>query len=543
MRRTAGRRTARSIGAIGIAVAVALSGCSLIGGTGTAIDSGVLTDGPTTLRIIAGSEVKDLVPILTEAEAAIGVKVELKYSGTLDGTQLVSSGGADGLYDATWFPNNRYLSLLPGATSAIGSSVKIMSSPVVLGLRPDVAAHLGWKNTAPTWAEIAKAASEGKFTYGMTNPAASNSGFSALVAVATALSGTGTALTAADIESVTPQLTSFFSAQKLTAGSSGWLADKFVADPTAVDGIINYESVLKELSVDGKKLTIITPTDGVVTSDYPLTLLTSADHSKKALFDKLTTWLTSAAIQKRIVSDTHRRPGVPGIDTGNEFGGGILFETPFPNTLDVANTLIGTYLNTVRAPAQTVFVLDTSGSMEGERIAALQGALKGLAGADTSTSGGFAAFHNREHVTLLPFNDVVGQAIDVGVPEGDKEAALQEIRGVADSLYANGGTAIYDTLQQAYLIAIQEKQDQPDTFVSIVLMTDGENMDGSSVDDFKSFYASLGSSAKSVPTFVVLFGNANVEELTGVATLTGGKAFDALNGDLSSAFREIRGYQ
>jgi len=28
-----------------------------------------------------------------------------------------------------------------------------------------------------------------------------------------------------------------------------------------------------------------------------------------------------------------------------------------------------------------------------------------------------------------------------------------------------------------------------------------------------------------------------------VAKLTGGQAFDALNGDLSSAFQDIRGYQ
>jgi Ca-activated chloride channel homolog len=537
-------RRSLAVGILGAAIAVTLSGCFPFGiGGPSTIDDGSLDDGPTTLRIIAGSEVKDLVPILQEAESAIGVKVALKYSGTLDGTQLVASGEADGVYDATWFPNNRYLSLLPGATSAIGSSVKIMSSPVVLGLRPAVAHRLGWDATAPTWADIATAAGNGEFTYGMTNPAASNSGFSVLVAVATALSGTGSALTDDDINAVTPQLTNFFSAQKLTAGSSGWLADKFIADSTVVDGIVNYESVLKELEVDGQKLTVVTPSDGVVTSDYPLTMLTSADPSKKALFEKLTTWLTSTDIQQRIVTETHRRPGVPGIDTGTEFGDGILFETPFPNTLDVANTLIATYLNTVRAPAQTVFVLDTSGSMEGDRLAALQDALKGLAGADTTTSGGFAAFRNREHVTLVPFDDVVGQAVQIDVPEGDKSAALQQIRNEADSLYAANGTAIYDALERAYSLAVEQKAQRPDTFVSIVLMTDGENQDGATIDDFRRFYAGLSGDAASIPTFVVLFGNGNVDELTGVADLTGGKVFDALNGDLASAFREIRGYQ
>jgi len=76
-----------------------------------------------------------------------------------------------------------------------------------------------------------------------------------------------------------------------------------------------------------------------------------------------------------------------------------------------------------------------------------------------------------------------------------------------------------------------------------VLMTDGQNTNGRNADDFRRYFESLGDRAASIPTFVVLFGNGNVDELTAVAKLTGGKTFDALNGDLASAFQEIRGYQ
>jgi Ca-activated chloride channel family protein len=531
------------IAAVIAACTVLLTGCfGSSGGTG-GTTGGALPDDGQTLRVLAGSEVKDMVPILTEAAKATGVKVVFQYTGTLAGTELVASGAAAGKYDATWFPNNRYLSLLPGASSAITSSVKIMSSPVVLGLRSSVAQRLGWDATAPTWSDLAAAASAGKFTYGMTNPASSNSGFSALVAVATALSGTGSSLTAGDIDKVKPELTSFFSGQKLTAGSSGFLADKFTANPDVVDGIVNYESVLKELTPGGESLTIVTPTDGVVTSDYPLTLLSSADATKKPLFDQLTAWLTTPAVQKEIVDQTKRRPGIPGVDTGTTFPPGILFETPFPNTLDVANTLISTYLESVRSPAQTVFLLDTSGSMGGSRIAALQKALKNLAGADESTAGGFAAFRARERVSLIPFNSSPETPTIVDIPDNDKTAALTQISDFADGLSAGGGTAIYDSLIEAYTLAVAQKQERPDTFVSIVLMTDGENNVGADVAAFNDFYGQLGSSAARIPTFVVLFGEGNVEELTSVATLTGGKTFDALNGDLAGAFQEIRGYQ
>jgi Ca-activated chloride channel family protein len=48
---------------------------------------------------------------------------------------------------------------------------------------------------------------------------------------------------------------------------------------------------------------------------------------------------------------------------------------------------------------------------------------------------------------------------------------------------------------------------------------------------------------KQVPVFTVLFGEGSSDELTQVATRTGGKVFDARNVQLSRVFQEIRGYQ
>lgn len=526
-------RAARLVAAAGVVALTALGGCTSSSGKEG-------HDSATTLRVLAGSEVKDMLPLLADAENATGVHVELSYTGSIQGTELVASGDAAGKYDAIWFPNNRYLSLLPGADQQIGESVKIMSSPVVLGLAPDVAARLGWDTQAPTWAQIADAAAAGEFTYGMTNPAASNSGFGALVSVATALSGTGSALTVDDIDRVVPGLQKFASAQNLTAGSSGWLADKYAADPQLVNGIVNYESVLLSLKAAGTPLTIVTPSDGVLTSDYPLTLLSGADATHQQLFDTLTTWLTTPDVQQRIASQVHRRPGVAGVDTGDQFGDAVLFETPFPNTLDVANTLITTYLEAVRRPSQEVFVLDTSGSMEGERIGALRQALKNLAGADTSTLGEFSKFRGGERVTLLPFSDQPGDQTVFDIPD-NQGFDYGQITVYADRLQAGGSTAIYDTLEEAYRTAVQQRGERPDTYVSVVLMTDGENTAGQSFDDFRAAWPGL--DAAGIPTFVVLFGDANVEEMTQVAELTGGQTFDALGGDLAQAFQDIRGYQ
>lgn len=545
MTRTSFKHRPRRVAALAALVAsgLLLTGCSALSSLSAPESAPGLVDSPTTVRVLAGSEVKDMAPIMSRAAAEIGVDVAFDYTGTLDGTQKVASGGAAGKYDATWFPNNKYLGLLPGAATATSTSVPVMTSPVALGVQKSVAARLGWDKTSPTWAQIAAAATDGSFTYGMTNPSASNSGFSALVSVATALSGTGSALTDADITAVTPALTSFFDGQKLTAGSSGWLADQFTAHPDKVDGIINYESVLMGLNAAGSNLAIVIPSDGVVTSDYPLTLLTSADASKRPLFDKLSAWLTTEKVQKSIAAETHRRPVAATVDTGTMFPSSILFETPFPNTLDVANTLISTYLNTARSPAQTIFVLDTSGSMAGDRMTSLQTALKSLAGADTSTGGAFAAFRSRERVTLLPFSSQPGTPQTIEMPETDKSNEYATIRHSADNLSADGGTAIYDSLDAAYALAVKQRAERPGTFVSVVLMTDGENTDGGSAGDFTAHFQALGEKAVGVPTFVVQFGGGDPAALKSIADLTGGQVFDAANGDLTRAFREIRGYQ
>ncbi|GII58837.1 VWA domain-containing protein [Planotetraspora thailandica] len=522
----------RRLAAAALAVLVAATACS-------ADDDAAPQDGPDVLRVLAGSEVKDLEPLLKEAADAVGVRVSLTYAGTLDGAEQVASGGADGRYDATWFSSNRYLSLIDGAPAKLSTQTKIMISPVVLGLKRSKAHELGWDTKQVSWADIATAAGQKRFTFGMTNPASSNSGFSALVGVTAALSNAADALDAKQIAAVTPKLKEFFSAQTLTAGSSGWLADAYAGQggQTSVDGLINYESVLLGMEKRVKEpLTIIYPSDGVVTADYPLTLLASS--AKKDLYGKLATWLRTPDVQRKIMTTTFRRPILPEVRPDQRFGTAQLVELPFPNRRSTADGLISAYLNRVRRPSRTLFVLDTSGSMKGERLDSLKQALSALTGADTTASGQFSRFRDRETVTLLPFNSGPETPQSFTVPESNPDPVLKQIRSYGDALEARGGTAIYDSLRAAYQTL--ESRPSGNDFTSIVLMTDGDNTDGSSYDDFASYYATT---SRTIRTFVVLFGDSDVGEMQQVAKLTGGASFDARKGSLASAFKEIRGYQ
>ncbi|CAM5500869.1 VWA domain-containing protein [Streptomyces tanashiensis] len=178
-------------------------------------------------------------------------------------------------------------------------------------------------------------------------------------------------------------------------------------------------------------------------------------------------------------------------------------ELPFPGSRAVADGLLDAYDNTLRRPSRTVYVLDTSGSMGGERLERLKSALAELTG----------DFRDREEVTLMPFGSSVKQdevrthTVDPASPK----AALDAIRADARKLSASGGTAIYSSLQEAYAFLGRTPDD---TFTSVVLMTDGENTDGDPAAAFDAFYRSLPAEQQRTPVFPILFGDSKPGKLT-----------------------------
>jgi Ca-activated chloride channel family protein len=378
----------------------------------------------------------------------------------------------------------------------------------------------------------------------MTDPSASNSGFSALVGVASAFAHTGNALTSQDITANTDALKTLFAGQRLTAGSSGFLADSFVRDQSTLDGIVNYESVLLGLNAGGKlkePLDLIYPKEGIVTADYPLMLLDSAHRSD---YDKLVAYFRKADVQTRIMTQTHRRPSVPEVQPDSQFPSQVLVEVQFPSSLDVVNQLIELYLNQVRLPSHTYFVLDISGSMDGPRLDGVKKTFANLTGADTSITGQFARFRAREDITIVTFSDGVHDTRDFTINDPTPGSAdLKRVLDFVNGLQAGGGTAIYDALVHAFTLAGQAKAADPNRFYSVVLMTDGQNNVGRDAGQFQSWYHSASPEVRSIKCFAVIFGEASPQELNDVANLTGGTTFDARSASLAVVFKEIRGYQ
>jgi Ca-activated chloride channel family protein len=283
---------------------------------------------------------------------------------------------------------------------------------------------------------------------------------------------------------------------------------------------------------------VIYPADGVISADYPLLLINDA---KRALYERVVGAVRAREFQSGPVGDAYLRPSNPDAPLAKALSAQPVAELSFPNNLALIDAVLIAYQGELRRPATSIYLLDTSGSMEGERLAGLQHALEYL----TGTQGGgtlarLARFQNRERVILVRFSDEIAAPIRVEFgTDGDHTRETAAIHDFDAGLRARGGTAIYSALERAFAIADDERARDPDRLVTIVLLTDGENRDGIS---FKALANRM--HGRAAPrTFPILFGDAKSDELERVAEMTGGRVFDGRSGELTTVFREIRGYQ
>ncbi|HVP41984.1 MAG TPA: substrate-binding domain-containing protein [Terriglobales bacterium] len=494
------------------------------------------------LSVLAGSELKDIEPLLPKVQQRTGVRLELRYTGTLEAVDTLQAGEA---LDLAWLSSNKYALLTPGVKERVRASERTMITPVVLGLKASKARALGWAdNPNVTWKDIAEAAGKGRFTFGMTSPTASNTGFSGLLGLAAALSGKGDALDVSDIDG--KQLAAFFKAQRLTAGSSGWLADAYLKDQDQLDGMINYANVLLAMNRGGKlhePFALIYPKEGILTADYPLMLINAG---QREAYEKIVAYVRSAEFQKAILETTLRRPINPEVQVEAGLYPTTLIELPFPASYRVVNAILEAFDNEFRRPADATFVLDTSGSMEGARLDGLKTAMRLLTNPDPSAGGRYARFRQRERIVLVPFSSSPGTPATYTLGSADQANAqiLARVRQSIDGLSAGGKTAVFSSVHQAYQDALARRRtDKVDRYYSIVVLTDGENNRGESWREFERWYQSLPPGDRGLRVFTILFGEGKPAEMESLAHLTGGRVFDSRTTALSAVFREIRAYQ
>jgi Ca-activated chloride channel family protein len=512
----------------------------LVAGAMLIVGTGCTSDEPDTrLRVLASSELTDMRPLLDELRRDTGIEVVLDYRGTVDASTSLARGDDD--HDLAWLSDDRYLQLKlqePGGRRLRPLATEIMMSPVVVGVRRQTAQRLQRNASDPrlSWADIADGAAEGLVRFGMAEPRHANSGLVALVGVATAAAGTGSALRPQDV--TCDRLRGLFSGQTLTATSSDKLIGAFVADQSKADALIGYESTLLSLNASGKlrePLEIVYPEDGIVLSRYPLLLL---DPAQRAAYDKVVAWLTRADTQRKIMQRTLRRPIDPRVSRDPRLRTEIGNALYFPDRPEVIDRLLANYDPSARTPGQVIFVLDYSGSMKGARIKALRSTFERLSGDDASSIGKFVRFYQGERFILMRFGGHVQAERGFTIAGPDDADAIRDFLTTEEF---EQNTAVWSALDHAYRRAGELKRADPRQPVTIVLMTDGLNNTGIGVQEFLSRYKALPPETKAVHTYTIRFGEADPAELDRAAKATGGRMVDANASSLDLAFKETRG--
>lgn len=164
-------------------------------------------------------------------------------------------------------------------------------------------------------------------------------------------------------------------------------------------------------------------------------------------------------------------------------------------------------------PLAAVFVTDVSGSMSGTRIQSVQRALlsaREFIRADAS-------------VGMVEFSDQV--SLRLPIAEFDLNQQSRFVAAI-EEMEAAGGTAMYDGVLLGLSMLLEEKAANPDTKLLLIVLTDGETMDGFSFGDVDETIAGL-----RIPVYTVGF-EANIDELARLSSLVEAASINASEEDV-----------
>ncbi|MFB0918238.1 MAG: VWA domain-containing protein [Clostridiaceae bacterium] len=495
----------------------------------------------TTLKIVSGSENKELTPILEAFSKDNNISLEIQYKGSLDiMRELENTSPA---FDAVWPASSLWISM--GDVNHKVKHIKSTSiTPVVFGIKKSIATSLGFvDNPDVTVNDILLAINSGKLKFSMTSATQSNSGASAYLGFLSALAGNPDVLTAEDLqkEDLKVKIRELLAGVDRSSGSSEWLKTLFLQGD--FDAMVNYESLIittnRELTAKGKEpLYVVYPKDGLAISDSPLGYISGSDQTKEDAFLKLQNYLTDKATQSKI-QELGRRTGFEGVSEENQKyfnkDWGIdtkrvisPVKTPARETITLALDL---YQTQFKKPSLNIYALDYSGSMAGDGNRQLVEAMKQLLIQSEAKKSLLQASELEENI-LIFFDDKI---LDVQKSSGNG-AKIEELYKKVQAAKPTGGTDIYG----AAIRGLNELKnfDLNKYSPAIILLTDGKHNGDHNINDFRNAYKDGG---YTIPVFSIMFGQADGGELENLAEYTNGRVFDGRK-DLTDAFRKVKGY-
>lgn len=420
-----------------------------------------------------------------------------------------------------------------GESPLVGETVRYAVSPVVIAMWEDVARSFGYPEDDIGWEDIlAKAQSDPDFKW--SHPSTSSaSGLLATLAEFYAGADKTRGLT---IEDAQHQATlDYVGAIEKTVryyGEGEWAVVQQVLEkgPAYLDAFVCQEQLVIYFNSQADapaRLVAIYPVEGSLWEDHPLALLETPDltDEQRLVFGHFRDYLLSQEAQMLILSYGYRPadlsiplddPASPiKPETGvNPAEPQTTLQVPSPAVVEVVKDA---WWYTKRH-TNVYLVVDTSGSMRGEKLANAQEALRVFL---DQIKG------DMERVGLMEFSSQVNNII----PLDELSQNRADLTAAVEELEAGGDTALLDAINAAY-VRLQELNDS-ERINAIVAMTDGRE-NKSSISSRELTQKMQAGNERGVPivVFCIAYGDdADHRTLEALAEATDGQV---RKGDLES---------
>jgi Ca-activated chloride channel homolog len=175
-------------------------------------------------------------------------------------------------------------------------------------------------------------------------------------------------------------------------------------------------------------------------------------------------YILSPEIQQ-VASELGLRPGVPGVALGAKFSPDFgvqtnpTYESYRPPRPEVVEAMLQSWQIFAKKPSLVAVVVDTSGSMQGNKLTAVQ----------TTLLNYVQNLGPKEKIALIRFDSQIYEPVIV---EGTKQGRDRGVEYIG-TLKSSGGTRLYDSA--LYARNWVQKNLRPDAINAVLILTDGDD--------------------------------------------------------------------
>lgn len=433
----------------------------------------------------------------------------------------------------------------------VGDTRELVLSPVVIAMWKPMADAIGYGSRPIGWSDVLELVGDekgwahygfpqwGRFKFGHTHPEYSNSGLISLLAEVYAATGKSGGLTLEDVND--PKTATFL--RNIERGvvhygsSTGFFGTRMFSNgPGYLSAAVMYENMVIE-SYDRQQhpniampVVAIYPREGTFWSDHPVGIVNASwvNDEHRAAAQLYVDFLLASEQQQKAMQFGFR-PADATIAIAAPFDAEHGVDPNEPKTtlevpsVQVMNAIIDLWKEQ-KKHSRIALLLDTSGSMQGDKIAnAVTGAKEFINVLGKADQVSIYTFETRVHR--------LSKNLEVGL---SREQLLSE----AGSVIANGGTALHDAIAEAQSDLVSSLPE--DRICAIVVLSDGD--DRNSRMKLAALLQQVGGneSGAAVRIFTIGYGDgADETTLKQIAEQTQGKYYKGSTDNIRDVFKDI----